>query len=628
MTKIFIYFFRISSYIIKPDDIISVLNSFLIDPTYPKNLDRTLQNHEASAFVEHLSNYLRLIYNRNHIDAKLIQVIKHLPIFIEIDNNNKPISLLPGIKQWYLLPHDEEKSYGKIIYPNDKGGFLSTTNSQNFLLEDIIKITRLNSYNYWRSFVLPYIKELRDFNDLDKVIDKLFDRLPTLLASDENFKDILGNISFVPASSIKTLQNQQIPYNTKLVKPTELFDPEEKSIIELFFDNEQVFPAGKYASSSKKFLPILKLLGTKSELSSNDIINRINNIVNQRQISNVQEVLIHSKAFKLFKYIDEKWDSFNINDTQNNRFIIRNINNNLLSKTILEKEWIPTVDVNEKIKFSKPENCYCQKDKDLICLISPIIKSKVKNKKFLKFLKWDNYPKIEKVLEQLILCCRLVLSKQSPKNLEDICMAIYKHINEIFESRSRDFNFNSYGEFETIRKILKANSWILCGGKFYPAEKVVFNLPNKFHGNNSIIVELPTEYNKMKSLFRHMGVRDEIGIKDLILIIQNMVKLDKDKIFSTNEITNIIRILEHIAKIQKENKREGNKREVLDGLLIPSTEDTLVDLQEIQYDDMEDRLDDDEKKDYKLAHRFVTLDIAKELELQTLTGKITGNYFS
>ncbi|PKC10254.1 hypothetical protein RhiirA5_355736 [Rhizophagus irregularis] len=39
---------------------------------------------------------------------------------------------------------------------------------------------------------------------------------------------------------------------------------------------------------------------------------------------------------------------------------------------------------------------------------------------------------------------------------------------------------------------------------------------------------------------------------------------------------------------------------------------------------MEDRLDDDEKKDYKLAHRFVTLDIAKELELQTLAGKITG----
>ncbi|CAG8638947.1 3619_t:CDS:10 [Rhizophagus irregularis] len=523
---------KISSFIIKPDDIISVLNSFLIDPTYPKNLDRTLQNHEALAFVEHLSNYLRLIYNRNHIDIKLIQVIKHLPIFIEIDNIDKPISLLPGNKQWYLLPHDEEKSYGKIIYPNDKGGFLSTTNSQNFLLEDIIKITRLNSHNYWKIFVLPYIKELRDFNDLDKVIDKLFDRLPTLLANDENFKDILGNISFVPASSIKTLQNQQIPYDTKLVKPTELFDPKEKSVIELFFDNEQVFPAGKY-----------------------------------------------------------------------------------------EKEWIPTIDMNEKIKFSRSDNCYCQKDKDLIGLISPIIKTKV-NKKFLKFLRWDNYPKVEKVLEQLIFCYKLVLSKQSPKNLEDICMAIYKYINEIFDSRSRDYKSNV--EFEIIKKALKTHPWILCGEIFYPAEKVVFNLPNKFHVNNSIIVELPTEYNRMKSLFRYMGVRDEIGIKDLILVIQNMVKVDKDKILSAIEITNIIRILEHIAKIQKENKREGIEREKLDGLLIPSTEDTLVNLHEIQFDDMEDRLDDDEKKDYKLAHRFVTLDIAKELELQTLAGKITG----
>ncbi|RGB33875.1 hypothetical protein C1646_703440 [Rhizophagus diaphanus] len=132
----------------------------------------------------------------------------------------------------------------------------------------------------------------------------------------------------------------------------------------------------------------------------------------------------------------------------------------------------------------------------------------------------------------------------------------------------------------------------------------------------------------MKPLFRYMGVRDEIGIKDLILVIQNMVKMDKDKILSAIEITNIIRILEHIAKIQKENKREGNEREKLDGLLIPSTEDTLVNLHEIQFDDMEDRLDDDEKKDYKLAHRFVTLDIAKELELQTLAGKITGTSYT
>jgi hypothetical protein len=600
----------------------SVLNSFLTDPTYPKNLDQTLQINEASVFAEHLSNYLRLTYNRHHnFDTKIIEVIKHLPIFIEIDNN-KPISLLPGHKQWYLLPHDEEKSYGKIIYPNDKGGFLSTTNSQNFLLENIIEISRLNSYNYWKYFVLPFI-ESQNFNDKDKVIDKLFDRLPTLL--DESFKDVLGNISFVPTSSIKMLQNQQIPSDANLVKPIELFDPEEKSIIDLFFDNEQVFPAGKYGSSSNKFLPILKKLGMKSELTSNDIISRINNIVIQRQNSSVQEILIHSKAFKLFKYIDEKWDTFNINDTQNNRFIRVSNNNLLLSRTILEKEWIPTVDVNEKIHFSKAENCYCQKDKDLICLISPIFKSKIKNKKFLKFLNWDNYPKVEKVLEQLVFCYRLVFSKQSPKNLEDICMAIYKYFNEIFEANSRDIT-STKREFEIIKGALKNNSWILCGEKFYPAEKVVFNLPSKFHGNNSIIVQLPTEYNKMKPLFRYMGVRDEIGVNDLILIIKNMVIMDKNKIFSANEIINIIRILEQIAKIQKENKREGNNREILNGLLIPSTENTLVDLQEIQFDDMADRLDDDEKQNYKLAHRLVTLDIAKELELQTLSVKIYGNY--
>ncbi|RIA96668.1 hypothetical protein C1645_707710, partial [Glomus cerebriforme] len=601
---------KISSYIIKPDDIIAVLNSFQTDSSYPKNLDHSLQNHEASALVEHLSNYLRLVVNRyNHIESNLIEVIKYLPIFTLVDHTS-PISLLPGNKNWYLLPHDDEKSYGKIIYPSERGGFLSANSQNIYLLEDIIKISRLDTYNYWRKYVIPFL-ESQDPKDIDIVIDRLFDRLPNLI--DESLKDALRKIAFVPAGTIKMSQKQQMPTtNIMLVKPTELFNPEEKAIIDLFFDDEPIFPAGKYGSP-KKFLPNLKSLGTKSNLSPNDIVSRINVIVNRRKNYNVQEVFIHNKALKLFKYIDEKWETFNIDNTQNR----------LIRKTILEEEWIPTVDASEKITFSKPENCYCQKDKDLICLISPVIKSKVKNKQFLKFLRWDKYPEVEKVMKQLELC---YTDKQTPKNLEEICIAIYKYMNEAFEARSSDNT--SRREFEIMKKILNNKQWILCKEKFYPVEKVVFNLPPKFQSNDSLIVELPIEYtSKFKSLFKYMGVRDEIGVKDLITIIKNMVKEDKNKVFHANEIKSIIRILEQITKIQKDNKREGNNLEKLEGLLIPSTENILVDLHEIQFDDMEDRLDEDEKKNYKLAHHLVTLDIAKELELQTLAGKIYGlNY--
>jgi hypothetical protein len=90
-----------------------------------------------------------------------------------------------------------------------------------------------------------------------------------------------------------------------------------------------------------------------------------------------------------------------------------------------------------------------------------------------------------------------------------------------------------------MRRRFKNNPWILREGKFYPAEKVVFNLPNKFQGNDSLIVELPEYTSNFKNLFKYMGVRDEIGVKDLISIIKNMVKGDKN-----NEIKKIVIILE------------------------------------------------------------------------------------
>src|ERR1043166_1070154 len=106
---------------------------------------------------------------------------------------------------------------------------------------------------------------------------------------------------------------QQIPANVKFVKPTELFDPEKETIVDLFFDDEQVFPVGKYgipqASSSKKFFSNLKFLGIKSVLSSDDVISRIDAIITRRQTYDVQE-----KALKLFKYIDENWDKLTNNN--------------------------------------------------------------------------------------------------------------------------------------------------------------------------------------------------------------------------------------------------------------------------------------------------------------------------
>ncbi|CAG8453449.1 13573_t:CDS:10 [Rhizophagus irregularis] len=568
---------KVSPYIIKLNDIISVLASFRADASYPENLNKNLQIHEASALIDHLSNYLRLV-NKDHLTQELIEVIKHLPIFTEIDHT-LPISLLPGNSNWYILPREEENSYGKIIYPSNMGGFLST-NSQNicYILEDIIKVPRLNVIDYWQNYVIPFI-DSQSPEDIDIVIDRLFDRLQSLLDYDANLKDILGRKSFVAAGTFEMSRHQKISFGVKLIKsPTDLFDPEEKTLVDLFFEDEKVFPAGKYGisqSSSNRFLSNLKLLGIKSILSPNDIIIRIDTIISRRQFSNICDNLIHSKALKLLKYVDEKWNQL----TNNN-------NNHATLEAILEKEWIPTVDEYGKKVFSKPVDCYYKKYKNLVCFVAPVLDYNPKNHHFLEYLNWHTYPDVKTVLRQLELCRH---KNKSPVELKSICDVIYEYMNEAFHDDKTSFDY--------MREYLKNESWILCGDTFYSSDKVVFDLPNKFQYKDSLIVKLPIEYSiKFEKLYKAMGVRDKIGVKELIFTVKN-----EYKDLSTEEI---IQILKQIIEIRKDNRRDGNQLEELDGLLIPSNNNALVELNEIQFDDMADKLEEEERSRHKIAHHL------------------------
>ncbi|CAG8452125.1 2916_t:CDS:2 [Funneliformis mosseae] len=388
----------VSSYIIKPKDIVSVLSSFRAAASYPRNLEHDLQPREASILIDHLSNYLRLT---NNLAPELIEVIKHLPIFTVVDQNS-PISLLSGNANWFLLPKNEENSYGKIIYPSNRGRFLNAS-SQNlcYLLEYIIKVPRLESYNYWRNYVMPFLGSQQQ-GDRDSVIDKLFDKLPNLLYHHSELRDFFGNIPFVPTGTLQMSQQQQLPNNFKLAKPVELFNPEEKSVVDLFFENEKFFPAGKYGSG--KFFSNLKSLGLKIILSPDDIISRIKNIV--ARSSNVNETLIRQQALKLLKYLDDKWGQLIINDH--------------LMYVILNEKWIPTVDKSQNEIFSKPQDCYPKRDKNLVCFVAPILDYSVKNREFSKRIGWNTYPSVNLVLEQLKFCCVSLARKQPPEELTTV----------------------------------------------------------------------------------------------------------------------------------------------------------------------------------------------------------------
>ncbi|GES98868.1 sacsin isoform X2 [Rhizophagus clarus] len=593
---------KINPYIIKPDDIMSVLSSFQAHPSYPRNLNCKLQYNEISMFIKYLSICLQ--QHQNRLKPVHIEVIKHFPIFTEIGRSS-PISLKSKDMKLYLLPREDENSYGKIIYPSHMGGFLDVSSQDScIILENIIRIPRLTTDDYWRKFVVPFL-ERQSSSDIDIVVDKFFNRLPLIL--DEKLKNDLGKKSFVPAGTLEMSKRQKLPTNAVLVRPIDLFDPEKKEVNELFFEDEKVFPAGKYGMSStnffnvNKFLSNLRSLGIKSTLTTDDIVFRINTIMERKRTSHIHD-FIHINAKKLFRYIDKNWDQLINKD-------------GTFSDAILENEWIPTTTDNESGKkiFSKPRDCYCQEYKYLVCFVAPILEYNIKSKNFLEFLNWNTNPDINTVLKQLEYCRYYVARKQPPMDLESICNKIYAYMNITFQHDSVKFN--------KMKNYLKHKSWILCGETFRSNDEVVINIPENFVMNNDSLVRLPKEYNQFKNLFKAMGVRDEIGIKDLIIIIKNIAERNENEDLSIEEIRNVVQILDQIVTLQMRDIKENDSKS-LNGLLIPSTKNVLVDLQNIYFDDVDDRLDDDEKSKYMIAHPLVSRYTAKKLNMQTLIGKI------
>ena len=121
-------------------------------------------------------------------------------------------------------------------------------------------------------------------------------------------------------------------------------------------------------------------------------------------------------------------------------------------------------------------------------------------------------------------------------------------MNAAFKANNDDFN--------SMEERLRNESWILCGDSFRPSDRVITNLSNNFPGNDSLVVKLPIEYaSKFGDLFKAMGVRDEIGVKDLILVVRNLVEGNEGRDLSTREIDSVIKILEQIVQIQKDAKR-------------------------------------------------------------------------
>ncbi|CAG8459386.1 23598_t:CDS:10, partial [Dentiscutata erythropus] len=563
---------KLLKYVIGLENLAEVLTSISKDTTFPKNVQIKLKPQEA----EIMTNYLRYLSP----DKSINEVVKYLPIFTEV-GKNELIELVSSKRNWYLLPSEDEKSYGKIIAPNTVGFLDTSTPNKRFLLESIIKVKRLSQQEYWTKFVIPYL-EKQTPTILEIVIIKLFERLQLLLSENQNLKSDLGNTAFIPASAILNVQKkekQDVYFELK--KPLDLFDPNNHYISGLFFDNEHLFPARNFLEKYRDiFLTQLKTLGMKLWLSSNDIVQRLDVFANRRKD---EFDIVHKKSLNLVQYIDKNYD--------------KHLDINQLLQT---REWIPTVDFTGRKLFSKANECRSIKHKNLVGLVMPIIDYSFENKSFIKNMQWDTCPPVDIVLAQLKACSIMETIHESTS---EICEEVYKYMNAKMKQNSN---------LDKFKEKLKDKKWIFCNGKFYPTHKAVIELDKNLGSGNFILVELPYAFKPYEKLFKAMGVKQKTDIPHLIKIIK---EIPSKKALSGEELRDVVSAIELIANRIDE---QGGHHESLKDLLIPSTDCQLVNLYEILYDDMKTRLDDNEKNGLKIVHSMISYYVVKTLGIKML----------
>ncbi|CAG8553264.1 9550_t:CDS:2, partial [Cetraspora pellucida] len=566
----------LKNYVIEINNVTAVLLSLKENHSFPLNITRTIfSDSQKEKLINYIGAHLRY---ESSFDQNIIDVIKYIPIFKEINNDNfiSIDSLNTSGKRYYLLPKQDELSCGLIISPY---AFLDahTSDDIRFILEKVIQVKRLEQREYWKDHVISYLDSQTPYV-MDQIIVKLFEKWNII----KPFLNDLSQIKFV-----KTCSDRK--------SPIEIFDPDNERIKILFFSNEPFFPKKDYPTHDYLFK--LRELGMKRSMTGSDIVDRIENY--KKFITKIHDyddfVSIHEKSLLLLEYIDDHYEELKDDVSFKEKL-----------QTLV---WIPTFKPgpDNQRTFSKVSDCRDNLHQELVSYTIPIVDVMIKNKKFRQFLGWDKDPPTEIVIKQLLHLLNLmkVTRKESKHSLRKRINANYEHLNNIINQPDGETHLT------LLKQNLSKKPWIMNDLEDYDlyfTKNIVFSLP-KFIPYGHF---LPLSWHNRKnysSLFEKLGVRKTLETQDFIKILQCVDFKDP---INRNNIMTIINVL----------SKSGDD---LTGLLIPNMRCQMVDYKILFFDDMGPRVNNTMKNFSTLAHSEISKDLANRLQLKNLSESLLKN---
>jgi len=162
------------------------LNVLRKHPDYPNNMWIDFNSKQVDTIVNYINNGFR---SEKNITEDLRKTIKYFRIFNELKNNLQSTSIIELSNNHdnnatfnYLLPYNEESNSMPIITHLDVK-FSNANHPGNIrsILEDILKILRLEQKKYWLDNVLPYSDKDTHIDKVNQVISSIFSSWDNLI---------------------------------------------------------------------------------------------------------------------------------------------------------------------------------------------------------------------------------------------------------------------------------------------------------------------------------------------------------------------------------------------------------------------------------------------------------------
>ncbi|XP_060607762.1 sacsin-like [Ruditapes philippinarum] len=400
---------------------------------------------------------------------------------------------------------------------------------------------------------------------------------------------------------------------TMLHVPSDLFDP-SCSLLQRLLIGESLFPERSIEFSGRE-LEALRRLGLKSKENINGSI--MLKVANSLKLWMGDAQKSDDLSKKADAFMEVLVDNPSLLDHYCN-------GSTTLGNALMSIQCIPVVQTppenypngmpwfSKNVKLCKPGEAKHSKLSLFAGATVPIVDCS--SQKVIKYFKWEEYPSLEIVLNQLAYIRQHYKVNYKPDYVK-ATQQIYNYLHE------------SKGKYLILHDKLKDENILWTGNSFVKPSSVIITNREGDLDLKPYFYYVPEEFYNMNELFLQLGCNLEQNNELLLTTLQDIkFKHESAETINTSSLSNdtdiALRILKCLARKQNDGSFNVEESKML--MLVESPLSERLSLQPVSVcilDEDQDELDEEEEKSLYIVNRIVPAIVAKDLGVKSMKRK-------